>query len=825
VRRKPHILRENHRTTTPAECIFVDTEATITPTEPGVERHTLRMGYALYWHRRHGRGADTQEGVPFRTVEDFWALVERRLRPKHCLYLFAHNWNYDAGILGVSTWIKEQGWNVLSYVNERPPLIIKLRRYVTTRTDVEEAPEDAPRTLLLVTPDGVRRVEKATVTQLARDGLAQVYHLRVLDSLNFFGQALSALGSVLGMEKGEIADFRTATDEELAPYNERDTRILADMMVRYFEFIEQHDMGNFAPTLAGQAFNAFRHGFMREDIYIHDNEPVCTLERDAYHGGRTECFTIGVVREPLYYLDVNSLYPSVMLTGRYPVRLVSHGEVMGLADVRRVLGQGYGIIADCLVDTPEPVYAKVDEGERLIFPVGSFWTALTTPEIEYGLAHQLIRQVQRWAIYEMAPIYHAYVKAFYQMRLDFRAAGNEPYAYIVKGLLNSLYGKTGQKGLVYENLGIAGEQTDGIWIHLDEQGERHQRRIRLGQIQELVREQETRESFPAIAAHVTAEARMKMWALYTRAGLENVHYTDTDSLIVNRVGYERLLDQVDPSILGLLKLEEEAAEAIFRGPKDYTFGETTSHIKGISKRARKVQHDLYEQDQFVSWDRIAARGEDGYIEVRRITKRLERRYRKGYVPPEGGRVAPIRFHNDFSYGIRRLDSVEEIEEERRSVARRAPSEEREDYLGSLDVLREAVIASTLTEEQREQYAGLLLERTRLEDQIDALATLRRSIERPSWASGLSYQTILAIARHEERNPYQPDWGDSIDPVVVREFREGARGASMDEPRRLRRDLRGVQEQIRALEALARKEQHHGRTAGDEPGTIPQGARV
>jgi hypothetical protein len=705
--------------------VFVDTEAHIVQVEEGVERHTLRMGYALYIERFRGRRKkDTRAGLSFRTIKDFWGFVDQHALKGRMLYLFAHNWNYDAGILALSTWIREGGWNVIHYVNERPPLIIKLRKYLTRTVMVEEVPEGTPKSMLLHTPEGVKRVTKATLKALDADGDLEHYHVRVLDSLNFFGQALAALGKVLGLEKGEVKDFRTATDEELAPYNKRDTEILAEMMLRYFAFIEEHEMGNFAPTLAGQAFNAYRHGYMDDEIFIHDNEAVCSLERDAYHGGRTECFYIGTVEGSLHYLDVNSLYPSVMDSGLYPKRLIDHGEGgMPLEDLASLLEEGHGLIVDCLVDTPEPCFAKVDPAQRLIFPVGSFWTALTTPELRYALEQGYIRQVGRWAIYEMGPIYQGYVRAFYQMRLDFRSEGNEVYAYITKGLLNSLYGKTGQKGVVYESIGESKEQDDGLWVHIDEHGVRHQRRVRLGQVQELVQEQETRDSFPAIAAHVTGEARMKMWGYFKRAGLDHVYYTDTDSLIVDAEGYERLRSEVDPSILGMLKEEEQATSAIFRGPKDYTFGEHTEHIKGVSKRAVKLQHNLYEQDTFLSWDRIAARGEDGYIEVRRTRKVLERVYRKGVVE-RTGRVSPIRFVNNFSHGHQPLRTLSQVDEALREAESQPQGPEREDRLTTLEALRGLLLASGLPRTQMKALEGLSAHHKGLLAQLDSLQMLR-----------------------------------------------------------------------------------------------------
>jgi len=62
---------------------------------------------------------------------------------------------------------------------------------------------------------------------------------------------------------------------------------------RWIEFCQSEDLGAFGYTIAGQSFNAFRHKFMKEDIYIHNSEKVLELERECYKGGRCEAFFIG----------------------------------------------------------------------------------------------------------------------------------------------------------------------------------------------------------------------------------------------------------------------------------------------------------------------------------------------------------------------------------------------------------------------------------------------------------------------------------------------------------------------------------------------------
>ena len=46
------------------------------------------------------------------------------------------------------------------------------------------------------------------------------------------------------------------------------------------------------------------------------------------------------------------------------------------------------------------------------------------------------------------------------------------------------------------------------------------------------------------------------------------------------------------------------------------------------------------------------------------------------------------------------------------------------------------------------------------------------IVRPRWAAGVTNEELAAVARQEGLNPTVPDWADAIDPVVIREAKQG-----------------------------------------------------
>jgi DNA polymerase elongation subunit (family B) len=208
----------------------------------------------------------------------------------------------------------------------------------------------------------------------------------------------------------------------------------------------------------------------------------------------------------------------------------------------------------------------------LIFPVGNFETFLSTPEIIYALEHGHIKKVLAINIYEKANIFSEYVEYFYNMRLEAKAKGDEVRTLLYKLFLNSLYGKFGQKSNHWEKVGEA----DPTEVKLERIYDVDTKKFitvkifgggifRKNDLEEG--ENESFYSFPAIASHVTSYARMLLWKYIETAGIENVYYTDTDSLFVNLEGYKNLekANYLNEDTLGLLKLEYQSR--LLRNPR------------------------------------------------------------------------------------------------------------------------------------------------------------------------------------------------------------------------------------------------------------------
>ena len=593
--RRWHSLKGNAKVELPSQFIFVDTETHIEQVTPTRQKQTLAFGYACFVRIRVEKGVEyeTSEWLRFSQALDFWVWADAKTRDKSKTWVFAHNWNYDAGILHTANIPKQLGFIALDYVNDKPPFFLMLRK--------------AKKTILLI------------------------------DTINYFAGALSQIGKSIGIPKIQYPK-RGASAAEWDEYCCNDVTIIKQAVLMFRSLIKEHDLGNFQRTLAGQAFTAYRHRFMSTPIMIHGDTDVCQLERDGYYGGRVECFYLGARKESLWYLDINSMYPAAMATQPFPCEY--RGSFYGITmEILQQLLQSSMVVARVSLKTDKPFY-PFRYKQRLVFPIGTFATTLCTPELQLALDHGHIQQVEWGARYKKAFLFANYVETLYTLRQRYTAEENPTFAFLCKILLNALYGKFGQNGKVWQTVG---EWDKGDYITIVEQETPASIirvfRQRLGLKQERVRHGETDNSFPAISAHVTAYGRVQLLQLIEQAGSGNVLYCDTDSLVVTTTGMERLRDQIHTSKLGMLKIEQVVDQAVFWGAKDYSLGAIEKH-KGIKKNAKRLSGNEWEQDKFSSWDFHLSKGEDGFIHVDKVRKTLHRQYQKG-IPTHSGWVSPF----------------------------------------------------------------------------------------------------------------------------------------------------------------------------------------
>lgn len=598
--RKAHKLKGNIKTEIPRNFFVLDTEARIYRLPGGKQKHTLRLGVVKYHRFRDGGKRPTTKTFTFFTPEEFWEFVLRNVYPKGTFWVFAHNLDYDASLIKMWSVLTRKGWKLTRFSDKHKAYFWFWR--------------------------------KGNVS------------LKFVCTLNLFPGTLEEIGKSVGLKK-LCVDFEAVDDADLIVYCKRDVEILSRALLNWFKFIQQEDLGSFKFTLAGQAFAAFRHRFMHHNIYIHNHRQAMHLERAGYFGGRVECFYIGRVEgETLCALDVVSMYPAVMRENKYPYLLVEYGRDIEPKFLKDKLKTKLAV-ARVVLRSAAPLFPVLFQG-KLIFPVGCFETVLSTPELSLAFERAEVLRVKEYAFYQGAEIFTDYVDFFFRKRQEARLKGDMLFTYFYKLILNSLYGKFGQKTPRWVKVGEYKPGTlEDAYITVRYGDKLITQRRFAGIVEECEEETDAYDAFVAIAAHVTGYARVKLLKYIESAGWENVYYVDTDCLHVNKEGKKRLASFIQPGALGMLEEQAETTEAQYYGLKDYVFGNKTK-IKGIRKDAVHVNENEYEQDK---WLRFASRCEAGDIEgvvIVREKKRLSRVYTKAKEERGGGRLSPFRLPDD-----------------------------------------------------------------------------------------------------------------------------------------------------------------------------------
>jgi hypothetical protein len=597
--RHPHFISRTYSRELPNNILFFDTETLPEETNDNAQLHKLKLGVAQYYRRKQDGQYRLVSEIVFSTSDEFVSYVESILRSKITLYLISHNLMFDFLASQVFVSFPAAGIELKSFYNKGFTSIFKYE------------------------------YNGAKIT--------------ALDFGNFMSTSLEKIGKLVNMPKMDI-DFNNTTDEYLTEYCRNDVLVMVKALGLWIEFLQTNNLGSFRSTIASTAFNIMRYRFMPHKIYIHNDKQALELEDNAYHGGRVEANRVGFFNTDTYYkLDIHSMYPYICSVNKFPVSLYRVIDQPGLDTLQDKLGD-YAVIADVLLQTDENAYPLL-HNSKLLYPVGNFRTTLSTPELIYAMENNHIQEVYRLSVYQKQPIFSDYMQYFYNLRVAYKSEDNEVFDKICKMLMNSLYGKFGQRGLKQEIIGDNKYKETKIHSGYDSTTNAQITQYWLGnKVYQTIQTGYSYNAFPAIASHVTSYARMYLYRLKKAAGIDNVYYNDTDSLFTNEAGYVGLKSYIHPDRLGALGIEEVCDWLEVMCPKNYRTPQTDKH-KGVRSSAIEFSENTFAQDQFSGLNGMLRKGIPDGIMVKLIEKHLSMRITHGYPPDLAGFVRPFVFRH------------------------------------------------------------------------------------------------------------------------------------------------------------------------------------
>jgi DNA polymerase type B, organellar and viral len=328
------------------------------------------------------------------------------------------------------------------------------------------------------------------------------------------------------------------------------------------------------PTAANMSIKIFTQCFLDEFIYESNGYDS---ELESYKAGRTEVFQQEFISDNvikyLYVVDINSAHPASMrnimpfqfkkkITYKEEKKLI-YDEIVdyNLYYIRtEYKGNNKYYIQNLLYRT--------DDNKLLAFknmPYGWHWGA----EIKRCLKNGSDIYCKEIQLYRGKVIFKDFVEYFYNERLKHKKS-NPSYANFLKLILNSLYGKFGQKpfanSVLCKCLNDFFKKHDSNNSSIECLEDIDEETLLVSYINKKTDKNIGR--LVRFSSYIAALTRCNLDDIIVDCGYENVYYCDTDSVFTTKIPNENLMSETE---LGKCKIEAIAISARFLAPKSYTY--------------------------------------------------------------------------------------------------------------------------------------------------------------------------------------------------------------------------------------------------------------
>lgn len=375
----------------------------------------------------------------------------------------------------------------------------------------------------------------------------------------------------------------------------------------------------FGRTAGQLAWGVMRSRLRARTLCAHSHDGAQRLERCAAHGGRASVFCVAPVGfrtdsdsaadvdeahrryphvpGPVTQVDVQSMYPALLRDRAYPVKLACVYSPSA-RELRDLVEGGIGVIADVDITTTRADF-PLRQGERVIYPTGSFRTVLAGPDLRALYECGEVRNVHTVSTYDMARPFAEAMGALLQDRADAIARADEAGATFAKLVSNSLGGKFAQRAggwcrrAKLDGMRQWGEEAIMI------QGKERARRIRwiCGCAFEWEESKEAHGPHTAVFAYLTAYGRQQMAAILRACPPKTVLSEDTDGawLLDSALDALRAAGILAEAGPGKLRIKDSGRTARFLSARHYHIdfrwtlsGYSTTEITPDGRNVRHV---------------------------------------------------------------------------------------------------------------------------------------------------------------------------------------------------------------------------------------------
>jgi len=585
-------------TRVPRRFVFFTTEA-VSSVHDGAEHQRWAGGVTseLHWQSKEhhwSKAVITHHGAP----ESLWGTITGAARDDTRTVVVAHNLGYHLRIADGFTILVAMGWRI-------DKLVIAANHVGFDLTQ------------------GRRR-------------------LVVIDSTTVIPGSIEKLAKLLEMPRPSDAIAGDPAGTQFAQA-ERSVAVLSRAYLIIVDLLRDNDLGCWARTGSGIAWNTFTRRFLDTKVLVHGFDDVREIESEANYGGRNEVWKWGRLDKGTWTeWDAELAYASVLATETLPSYYRAHVIGVRMGHIRATYPAERWLI-HAEVETELPTLPLRDQ-HGSYFPIGTmtgwWWDCELLLAEDHG-ARVTVKSAHRYSGED-------YLATWANWVIDRVADKSTPEARVVgiaaKHFQRAIVGRSAMRFRTWSEVGPA-------WL----KGVSYMPMLDLGsQITGEVFQAGGRcfEAFdrtwwdsalPQLLSAVSAHCRVRLYEAMSVAGFDHVAYVDTDSLIVDEEGSERLRAAIREGRLYSLRVKSVLKRLSVWAPR-YVTSRSTNKISGVGRdRIAKGEHRYVASNT----ERLPAALNAGHLDevvITRITAQLTLEdFHRDHLP--GGETAAYVVRN------------------------------------------------------------------------------------------------------------------------------------------------------------------------------------
>ena len=356
--------------------------------------------------------------------------------------------------------------------------------------------------------------------------------LTLVDSTSLVPASLERIGRMVGREKLPMPD-PADSEERWLEYCQQDVLVLAELVLTVMDWWDANRLGHWSLSGPACGWNAMRHKAKPRFCVIKTEPEGVAWDRLAVRGGRRDVTRVGQIPGgPFALVDFENAYLTVAATQLLPKGRMAWRDSFDV-DSPMINGNRFGVIANCVVDTPEPLY-PLRTSRGVFYPVGAFQTVLASPEIVEARERNHLVSVGSGFVHDMGfPL-----KGWAEWCLGLLAAGTDETPSVVQAMVKqwgrSVIGKFAARSSRQVDLGPA------LWpswhIERGTHGVDHTPAVDVhiaGRHWWEIGDQESDNAYPALLAWVESYVRVALGRMLSEMGEDMWVCCDTDGAVLD----------------------------------------------------------------------------------------------------------------------------------------------------------------------------------------------------------------------------------------------------------------------------------------------------